>query len=118
MASLVQLKDENGKDIQKWMGVYHDANYVNYKTYLTFDENGKEQWSEPEPYLSAYRTTESKYQMCEIGMFRSPDGKRIVGLARSQSHKHKSLIFYSDDEGETWSKPEELQGSPITIRPH
>ena len=60
------------------MGVYHDANYVNYKTYLTFDENGKEQWSEPEPYLSAYRTTESKYQMCEIGMFRSPDGKRIV----------------------------------------
>ena len=49
--------------------------------------------------------------MCEIGMFRSPDGERIVALARSQSHKHKSLIFYSDDEGETWSKPEELQGA-------
>ena len=101
MASLVQLKDENGKDIQKWMGVYHDANYVNYKTYLTFDENGKEQWSDPEPYLNEYRTTESKYQMCEIGMFRSPDGKRIVGLARSQSHNNPSTLIYSDDEGET-----------------
>ena len=111
MASLVQLKDENGKDIQKWMGVYHDANYVNYKTYLTFDENGKEQWSEPEPYLSAYRTTESKYQMCEIGMFRSPDGKRIVGLARSQSHNNPSTLIYSDDEGETWSEPMDLPGS-------
>ncbi len=50
-------------------------------------------------------------KMCEIGIVRSPDGERIVALARSQSHKHKSLIFYSDDEGETWSKPEELQGA-------
>ena len=50
MASLVQLKDESGNYIQKWMGVYHDYDYVNYKTYLTFNENGEEQWSEPEPY--------------------------------------------------------------------
>lgn len=51
MASLIQLRDEQGKYIQKWMGVYHDYDYINYKTYLTFDENGQEQWSEPEPYL-------------------------------------------------------------------
>lgn len=44
MASLIQLKDKNGNNIQKWMGVYHDVNYVNYKTYLTFDESGNEQW--------------------------------------------------------------------------
>ena len=43
MASLIQLKDKNGNNIQKWMGVYHDVNYVNYKTYLTFDESGNEQ---------------------------------------------------------------------------
>lgn len=111
MASLVQLKDENGNDIDKWMGVYHDADFVNYKTYLTFDENGNEQWSEPEPYLSEYRSIESTYQMCEIGMFRSPDGSRIVGLARSQSHNNPSTMIYSDDEGETWSKPMDLPGS-------
>ena len=111
MASLVQLKDANGNDIQKWMGVYHDADYVNYKTYLTFDENGNEQWSEPEKYLSEYRAIESTYQMCEIGMFRSPDGKRIVGLARSQSHNNPSTLIYSDDEGETWSEPMDLPGS-------
>ena len=111
MASMIQLKDENGNDIQKWMGVYHDADYVNYKTYLTFDENGNEQWSEPEKYLSEYRAIESTYQMCEIGMFRSPDGERIVGLARSQSHNNPSTLIYSDDEGETWSEPMDLPGS-------
>ena len=111
MSSLVQLKDENGNFIDKWMGVYHDYGFVNYKTYLTFDENGNEQWSQPEPYLSEYRSIESTYQICELGMFRSPDGKRIVGLARSQSHQHKSVMIYSDDEGETWSMPEEVQGA-------
>ena len=111
MASLVQLKDDDGNYIQKWMGVYHDYGYVNYKTYLTFNENGEEQWSEPEPYLSEYRNIESTYQMCEIGMFRSPDGKRIVGLARSQSHNNPATMIYSDDEGKTWSKPMDLPGS-------
>lgn len=111
MASLIQLKDENGNDIDRWMGVYHDANFVNYKTYLTFDEDGNEQWSEPEPYLAKYRSIEKKYQMCEIGMFRSPDGKKIVGLARSQSHNNLSTLIYSEDEGKTWSKPMELPGS-------
>lgn len=111
MASLIQLKDENGNDMQKWMGVYHDYNYINYKTYLTFDENGQEQWSAPEAYLSDYRDIESSYQMCEIGMFRSPDGNRIIGLARSQSHNHPATLIYSDDEGETWSKPMDLPGS-------
>ena len=111
MASLVQLKDESGNYIQKWMGVYHDYDYVNYRTYLTFNENGEEQWSEPEPYLSDYRNIESTYRMCEIGMFRSPDGKRIVGLARSQSHNNPATMIYSDDEGKTWSKPMDLPGS-------
>ena len=49
--------------------------------------------------------------MCEIGMFRSPDGKRIVGLARSQSHNNPATLIYSDDEGETWSEPMDLPGS-------
>lgn len=111
MASLVQLKDKDGNLLQKWQGNYADFEFVNYKTYLTFDEEGNEQWSEPVPYLTEHRAIEEERQMCEIGMFRSPDGKRIVGLARSQSHQHLSTMIYSDDEGETWSKPVELCGA-------
>lgn len=110
MASLVQLKDDNGNLIPKWMGVYHNYKFVNFKTYLTF-ENGVEKWSDPEPYLAEHRNIEETYKMCEIGMFRSPDGKRIVGLARSQSHSHRATMIYSDNEGKTWSKPVELPGS-------
>ena len=111
MASLVQLKDENGNYIEKWMGVYHDYQYANYKTYLTFNADGSMNWSEPELYLDEYRSIESSHQICEVGMFRSPDGSRIIGLARSQSHMHLSTMFWSDDEGETWSEPVELPGS-------
>lgn len=111
MASLVQLK-ENGEYIDKWMGVYHNGTtFVNYKTYLTFDEEGNEQWSTPEPYLSEYREVESSHQICEVGMFRSPDGNRIVALARNQTHNGPATMFYSDDEGETWSQPVAMPGS-------
>ena len=112
MASLVQLKDENGNYIDEWMGVYHLQNpFKNYKTILSFDENGNEQWSMPERYLEEYSDIESSYMICEVGLFRSPDGKRIVGLARSQSHNNHATLIYSDDEGKTWSKPMDLPGS-------
>lgn len=111
MASLIQLKDKEGNAVPKWMGVYHDWNYVNYKTYLTFDKDGNQQWSEPEPYLCEHREMEESHQICEVGLFRSPDGKRIVGLGRSQTHAHLSTMFFSDDEGDTWSRPVEMQGS-------
>ena len=117
MASLIQLKDEDGNYIDKWMGVFHDSNtFVNYKTYLTFDENGLDQWSKPEEYLSEWRSVESSHQICEVGMFRSPDGNRIVALARNQTHMGLSTMFYSDDEGETWSKPRELPASLLGER--
>ena len=116
MASLIQLKDTDGNYIEKWMGVYHDFGYVNYKTYLTFDEEGNQQWTEPVPYLSDYRSIEETYGLCEVGMFRSPDGRRIVGLARSNSLNNFSTMFYSDDEGDSWSRPAELPGSLIGAR--
>ena len=39
MASLTRLK-ENGEFVDKWMGFFHDSDFYNYKTILTFDENG------------------------------------------------------------------------------
>ena len=111
MASLIQLKDENGNYKQEWMGVYHDYSYVNYKTILTFAEDGTPQWTKPEPMLAEHRDIEWSHQICEIGLFRSPDGKRIVGLGRNQTHAGPATMFYSDDEGKTWSVPAELPGS-------
>ncbi len=117
MASLVQLRDpQTGEFIPKWMGVYHDdsnGKFVNYKTYLTFEQQGDkwvEKWSEPTELLPNYHEIETQKGMCEIGMFRSPDGNRIVALARNQNHNGHSTMTYSDDEGETWSQPVDLPG--------
>lgn len=46
MASLTQLK-ENGAFVDKWMGFFHDSDFYNYKTILTFDDEGNPQWSVP-----------------------------------------------------------------------
>lgn len=111
MASLIQLKNEDGTPRQEWMGVYHNDAFVNYKTILTFDNDGNPQWTKPVAYLSEYRAIEDAHDICEVGMFRSPDGKRIVALGRNQTHAGPATMFYSDNEGETWSEPVELPGS-------
>lgn len=111
MSSLVQLKDENGQWVDQWLGVYHDQQFVNYKTYLTFSDAGEEQWSTPEPYLHRYRELERKVQLCEACIFRSPDGNQLALLSRSQSHLHRSTIAFSNDEGKHWTKPREVPAS-------
>ncbi|MCJ8009096.1 sialidase family protein [Lederbergia wuyishanensis] len=111
MSSLVRLKDKEGRWLDKWMGVYHDPNFINYKTYLTFTEDGQEQWSNPKPLLEEYRDIEETVQLCEVCIFRSPDERQLILLARSQSHMHTSTISFSDDEGESWTKPKEVPGS-------
>lgn len=105
MSSLIRLKDEKDEWADRWLGVYHDADFVNYKTYLTFDEEGNQQWTAPEPYLSEYRIIERQTRLCEVWLFRSPDGKTMTALGRTNSHEHGSLIYHSHDEGNTWSEP-------------
>ncbi len=106
MSSLTRLK-ENGEFVDKWMGLFHDADFYNYKTILTFDENGKMQWSKPEKYFSAYRNIEKESNMCEVEVIRSEEGKgdELCLISRSNSKKVNSLISFSNDEGKTWSKP-------------
>src|SRR5699024_7650925 len=109
MSSLTQLK-ENGKFVDKWMGLFHDADFYNYKTILTFDENGNMQWSEPVKYFSAYREIEQQYCMCEVEVIRSEQGlgDELCLITRSNSHTMNSLVSFSQDEGNTWSEPKEL----------
>ena len=43
--------------------------------------------------------------MCEPFVFRSPDGKELACLLRENTHKGRSLMMFSQDEGATWSQP-------------
>ena len=108
MASLTRLK-ENGEFVDKWMGVFHDHNFVNYKTILTFNENDDYNWSKPEPYLSQYRHIETYAGVCEVECIRSEQGKgdELCLIARCNKKTCTSLLFFSNDEGKTWSRPEE-----------
>ncbi len=113
MASLTRLK-ENGEFVDKWMGIFHDHNFVNYKTILTFDENGEYDWSKPEPYLTEYRDIETYAGICEVECIRSECGMgdELCLIARCNKKRNTSLLFFSTDEGENWSRPIE---APITL---
>lgn len=108
MASLTQLK-ENGAFVDKWMGFFHDIDFYNYKTILTFDDEGNPQWSVPEKYFSEYRDIEEQSNMCEVECIRSEQGTgdELCLISRSNTKQMNSLISFSNDEGVTWSKPVE-----------
>lgn len=117
MSALIQLK-ENGEFVDKWMGIFHDDKFVNYKTILSFNESGNMQWSVPEEYFKgknekgeivSYSKIAKSSNMCEVELIRSDKGvgNRILLITRSNSKKVNSLISYSDDEGQTWSYPKE-----------
>ena len=112
MSSLTQMKDENGNLIDKWMGTYHDdRNFTVYKTFLTFNEDGSMEWSEPERLLGQndeYREVESREKFCEVEILRSPDGKELAAIFRAQAHYTFSYVSFSTDEGVTWSEPQQL----------
>ncbi len=44
---------------------------------------------------------------CEPFVFRSPNGKRLVCIARENQRKGHSLMMFSDDEGNSWSEMKE-----------
>lgn len=108
MASLTRLK-EKGEFVDKWMGIFHDHNFVNYKTILTFQENGEYNWSKPEKYLLQYRDFETYAGICEVECIRSDGGKgdELCLIARCNKKTCTSLLLFSNDEGETWSRPVE-----------
>ncbi len=105
MASLTRLK-ENGVFVDKWMAFFHNPDFVNYKTILSFVD-GKPVWSKPEPYFSQHRAIEKKAKMCEVEVVRSDCGKgdELCLIARSNNKDYNSLLSFSQDEGKTWSAP-------------
>lgn len=113
MASLTRLK-ENGKFVDKWMGIFHDSKFINYKTILTFSDDGDYHWSKPEPYLKDYRDIETFAGICEVEAVRSDrgEGDEICLIARCNKKTCTSLLIFSRDEGKTWSRPVE---APVSL---
>ena len=109
MSSLTQLK-QDGEYIDAWMGTFHDYDFYNYTSILTFDEDGNPQWSQPKKFLYEQREIEQKANICEIEIVRAaaPDDDTLVLIGRGNSRVTNSLISVSKDEGETWSEFREL----------
>lgn len=105
MSSLTRIK-ENGEYADKWMGTFHDHNFDNYRTYLTY-EGGEARWSEPELILGDRNEIGRREQLCELEIVRVASGE-LVMLARANTHKGSSFACVSEDEGATWSEPTEL----------
>ena len=49
--------------------------------------------------------------LCEPLLVRSPNGKRIACLMRENSRQFNSFVSFTDDEGETWSEPQQLSAA-------
>jgi lysophospholipase L1-like esterase len=52
--------------------------------------------------------TGRELDLCEPGVVRSPDGKRLAMLLRENQRRKGSHLLLSDDEAATWSAPREL----------
>jgi len=108
MSSLVRLKNGN------YMALFHDdgrflrgsGKRVKFQVFKTISKDGGLTWSRPE-VIAEHPTA----HICEPGAIRSPDGKQIALLMRENSRKYNSFVIFSNDEGQSWTKPIELPGS-------
>lgn len=74
-----------------------------FTLYQTESSDGGLTWSAPRALWSG-----SDVHLCEPGVVRSPDGKRLAMLLRENRRVRNSHVVFSDDEGATWTKPREL----------
>ena len=119
MSSLTHLK-ENGEFVDKWMGLFHDNSFRCYKTILTFDENGKMHWSDPQEFFKNSVNGSGKKidqtflakmaKLCEIEVIRSEggNGDALCLIARCETRRMNSMMSFSYDEGATWTELKEV----------
>ncbi len=109
MASLVALRDGSH------LAMFHDdgrffrqggkADGV-FRLYQVRSEDGGLTWGEPRLVFES-----GEVHLCEPGVVRSPDRKRLAALLRENRRVKNSQVIFSDDEGATWSAPRELPAS-------
>jgi BNR repeat-like domain len=97
-SSIVHLKDG------RYLGLYHKgpggADKAPLEVLQTITADGGFTWSEPRVVASV-----PDKNPCEPFVFRSPDGSELCCLLRENTHKDRSLVMFSSDEGATWSAP-------------
>ena len=97
-SSIVRLKDGCH------LGLYHRGPKGEDRSPLevlqTASADGGLTWSEPRVVARV-----AGKDPCEPCAFRSPDGKELCCLMRENTHKGRSLMMLSRDEGKTWSDP-------------
>ncbi|MBM3858130.1 MAG: exo-alpha-sialidase [Verrucomicrobia bacterium] len=97
-SSIVRLKDG------RYLGLFHKGPDGKDRSPLevlqTITADGGFTWSEPKVVASV----EGK-NPCEPFVFRSPDGAELCCLMRENTHKGRSLVMFSRNEGRSWSKP-------------
>ncbi len=99
-ASIVRLKDGS------YLGMFHagpdGADRPPLKVWQSVTRDGGFTWSDPVLVASV----EGK-NLCEPYVFRSPDGGELCCLMRENTHKGCSMMMFSQDDGRTWSVPED-----------
>jgi hypothetical protein len=97
-SSIVQLADG------RYLGLYHkgpDGKDRSPLTVLqTITADGGLTWSTPRVVAEV-----AGKDPCEPFVFRSPDGRELCTLMRENTHKGRSLVMFSRDEGKTWTTP-------------
>lgn len=105
MSDLVRLEDG------RYLALFHDDGRFfkgsgkagRFVVYKTISSDGGLTWSDPQAIVSM-----ADANLCEPGAIRSPDGKQIAVLLRENSRKKNSHVILSEDEGESWTQPREL----------
>ena len=96
--SIVRLKDGS------YLGLYHrgppGADRAPLEVLQSITKDGGFSWSEPHVVAKV-----AGKNPCEPFVFRAPDGNELCSLLRENTHKGRSLVMFSTDEGATWSEP-------------
>jgi N-acetylneuraminic acid mutarotase len=118
MGSVVPLRTgPDGRHAGEYLAVFHDDGRfiapqskrerpVRFTLYATRSTDGGLHWSEPRAIQSS-----ADVHLCEPGVIRSPDGRRLAMLLRENARRKNSHVMFSDDEGATWTEPRELPRS-------
>ncbi len=97
-SSVIRLKDG------RTLGLYHKgpegADRAPLGVLQTITADGGFSWSDPKVVAAV-----DGKNPCEPFVLRSPDGAELCCLMRENTHRGRSLMMFSQDEGETWSKP-------------
>lgn len=77
-----------------------------FTVFQTRSSDGGRTWAAPTVIWQG-----SDVHLCEPGVVRSPDGKRLLMLLRENRRAKNSHASFSDDEATSWSAPVELPAS-------